>query len=327
MANQIMISSPRCPICKSNDWKVFAHKKYSNEVTPKEPYRRIRHEVLFDLWFTGASYVELKSIGCKTCGFFCYSPRPQKEDLDQKYAYINSHESGSKELYTPRASDRARAHDLYCYTRNMVKGKSAKIIDYGGGDGRLLREFVDAEHNCSVIDYVDKAIPGVAYAGRDPQDAPHSGHYDLVTCSHVIEHIADPLATLLELKALLVENGHIYIEVPSEIWTKAPPNIDPVTHINFFTTDSLRTLLSEAGLEVVNCQYHAFTRPNGRIGIAVKGVARNTSMSRNDPIVYKGLDEVERLLSTTLIDRILRIARHPRMLKNLLVRAEQPGKH
>jgi SAM-dependent methyltransferase len=313
-----MIASPPCPICHSNDWKVFARKDYVRRALPDNSYDAIRQDVLFDLWFAGAEEIRLQSIGCTRCGFFCYSPRPDEQDLAQKYAYINNHESGSKEIYTPRASDKARARDLFTYTQALLQTTPARIIDYGGGDGRLLGKFVEQGHDCSVIDFTNKTIPGVTYAGTDPLQV-QTGHYDLVTCSHVIEHIAEPVATLQHLKELLADSGHIYIEVPSEIWIKAPPKIDPVTHINFFTRDSLHTLMTKAGLDVVSCRYHAFTRPNGLIGIAVKGIARKPDTGQETRAhAYFGLREVERMLSTSLWDRFLRIARHPRMLRNLL---------
>ena len=49
----------------------------------------------------------------------------------------------------------------------------------------------------------------------DIMDIPRSKKYDIITAFHVIEHLSDPVSTLIELSKLLKNNGEIIIEVPS----------------------------------------------------------------------------------------------------------------
>ena len=59
---------------------------------PASAYQRLRCNVLFDVWFSGAREVELQSMYCRNCGSVAYSPRPDSQDLDAKYQYLKQHE-------------------------------------------------------------------------------------------------------------------------------------------------------------------------------------------------------------------------------------------
>ena len=109
-------------------------------------------------------------------------------------------------------------------------------LDFGGGDGKLLAPFVDAGHDCYLVDYNTEPLPGVKKLA-DTLDGVDDT-FDAIICSHVLEHVADPLGTLRDLRARLRPGGRIYAEVPSEVWRGIPIERDPVTHVNFFTVAS-----------------------------------------------------------------------------------------
>jgi len=80
----------------------------------------------------------------------------------------------------------------------------------------------------------------------------------------VLEHVADPLAFLKEIASNLRELGNLLIIVPNEmnplqrcIQGKGDWWVSPV-HVNYFTSDSLRTLLCKAGFIV---QHESATFP------------------------------------------------------------------
>ena len=86
--------------------------------------------------------------------------------------------------------------------------------------------------------------------------------YDLVHLSHVLEHLANPLAVLGRIRALLAPAGVLIIEVPNELenlyvrlrrasgWLRPYPVRS--THITFFTPQSLRRMLERAGFAVIH---------------------------------------------------------------------------
>ena len=315
-----MIDNPECAVCGATQWLTLAEHKYNrSRLVDNNPsgYQRARYRVLFDLWFTGKTDVTLTSLGCEHCGFVCFSPRPTIEDIDRKYHFLATDQDSQNEYGKDLPSDAIRARELYRFIRKHHGEISGQLIDFGGGKGRLLGEFIKRGTTCSIIDYQNEVTSGANYLGCDPSRLePHQA--EVVICSHVIEHLADPLSDLKSLSRLLDQNGVIYIEVPLEVWKKCPPKMDPVTHINFFTKQSMSSLIQQAGLQIVLCKYETFTRPNGKVGMAVKALAKPKHTTSEEETVFSGIDHTRKLLSPSLLKSAARMLRHPRLFKNLL---------
>ncbi len=99
-----------------------------------------------------------------------------------------------------------------------------------------------------------RAALGLPAAGR---------RFDLILFADVLEHVADPIAVLRRLLGYLAEDGHVVVSLPNvAAWTVRlgllagrfdyrPSGILDDSHLRFFTRDSARRLLEEAGLEVL----------------------------------------------------------------------------
>lgn len=125
--------------------------------------------------------------------------------------------------------------------------KKHRILDYGGGEGQLLLPFVDMGHECYLVDYSKKYFSGIIKFGDDILDIPEEEKFDIIICSHVLEHLVEPQTVLSQLRSHLSRNGFIYIEVPHQIWAGISCiGPDPTTHINFFTQKSLEYLLQKS---------------------------------------------------------------------------------
>src|SRR5262249_47690292 len=122
----------------------------------------------------------------------------------------------------------------------LPNDRFAQILDFGGGDGRLMREFFKRGHDCYLVDYREDTLPGVRRIGSTEADIPLNAKFDLIVCSQVVEHLANPKRVLSCLAEHLDTRGHLYIEVPLEVWRHAPLHEEPVTHVNFFTASSLQ---------------------------------------------------------------------------------------
>jgi len=308
---------PVCAVCGGSIWDTLVTKTYVREQIPPDPYNAVRHEVLFALWFPGDATVRLESILCMRCGFLCYRPRPEKADIDRKYQFIAEHEVSSYEFTAEKPSDSVRSRELYRALRKYLEPGPKSILDYGGGNGRLLGYFIKKGHYCAILELVDDTLPGVRYVGASIDDLADHQPFDILICSHVLEHLADPLSTMSALVKHIKRSGLIYVEVPSEIWHRPPPSLDPVTHINFFTTDSLEVLMQRAGIVVYDVCYATFTRPNGLKGIAVKAFGKPANSVEPREVEYPGTQLAYSLLKPTLYRRIKRILRHPRLLGNV----------
>jgi SAM-dependent methyltransferase len=218
-------------------------------------YQRERRSVLFERWFPGADEVSLTAIFCADCGFMSFAPRPERRDLDSKYEFLKELSgSASYPQFSSSAAtalDRSRAEWLFHAVHSCIDGQGKmRVLDYGGGDGRLMLPFVKLGHECFVLDYSDDQVAGVTRLGADLNELGADDRFDVIVASHVLEHLAQPRETLCELRHHLAPGGIMYCEVPSEILGGLWIDNDPVTHVNFFTLGSFKRLLQEADLAI-----------------------------------------------------------------------------
>jgi SAM-dependent methyltransferase len=286
-----MLKTFKCPICKKNHWKPIETYSYSKEDKKKykytkytsalrkfklivralliakprrhiisyrslSSYQKLRREVIFNVWFKNKTEIELKSIFCTTCGFTCYTPRPEDKDIAEKYEYLNQYKpvQGDQTIHDSyvKKMDRKRAARIYEQCAKYFTNEQLDILDYGGGDGKILIPFQDNHHKCHIIDYYNRPIEGMLKLGDDINNCQIEKKFDVIICSHVLEHVSDISGLIRKLKELLKPDGVIYAEVPQEIWAGLRIEADPVTHINFFTTNSFVNLFLSNGFNILD---------------------------------------------------------------------------
>jgi len=72
----------------------------------------------------------------------------------------------------------------------------------------------------------------------------------LVTFSHVLEHLADPVASLIRAHGALADEGRLAFEFPCFTDVDAmPPGVFMMEHLNYFTRRTTEQLLARAGFE------------------------------------------------------------------------------
>ncbi|BCV25495.1 glycosyltransferase [Gelria sp. Kuro-4] len=98
------------------------------------------------------------------------------------------------------------------------------------------------------------------------------GGFDVIVCADVLEHLVDPWSTLNQLTALLSDRGQVVISLPnfrnivelgfllSGSWSYTEAGIFDRTHLRFFTLDSAREMIENAGLEVYSTRFVADSR-------------------------------------------------------------------
>lgn len=139
--------------------------------------------------------------------------------------------------------------------------KAHKILDVGCSQGTLLQHLKRAykEVVLSGVDISSQAL-GIARS-RNPyikffrfdrtvpgflkQQHEHSGLFDLITYSEVLEPIADDSAAVRRLYDLTLANGYLIVMVPGGARSRFDAHIG---HLHHYTSASLRGLLLEAGI-------------------------------------------------------------------------------
>lgn len=309
----------KCPVCESRNWQDgerFIYAKQSNSaakpkkylprslramlvagprkiVGPSEPltkYQKLRREVLFDVWFPGKTEVGLVSQLCQICGFVCYAPRPTDRDIAEKYTYLKHSEpdQGGQSGHSKVAIklDAGRATRTYEACMPHATKKTLHVLDYGGGNGKLMVPFLENGHNCFLIDYNENPIEGIVKLSDDIQGYKGDQKFDVIVCSHVLEHVSDIQNLVGALRGLLAPEGVLFAEVPVDIWAGLWIERDPVTHINYFTKHSIQNLFLHNGYGILEAKQEVSNYGSGFKEIiwltAKKQVSESRSLLESD---------------------------------------------
>jgi 2-polyprenyl-3-methyl-5-hydroxy-6-metoxy-1,4-benzoquinol methylase len=148
-----------------------------------------------------------------------------------------------------------KAKPNYRIAKRLVASKDAgvsklRILDYGAGWGTFLLKWPKRLASCWCYDISTESVRQCLSAGRrfGREIASWTGigeQFDLVCCSHVLEHVPDDAALLRYLRSITQLGGIILLNVPiNEIW------VDP-KHARRYDRKSLREVIEGVGLTVI----------------------------------------------------------------------------
>ena len=162
-----------------------------------------------------------------------------------------------------------------------LEGKSA--LDVGCGAGLLAEPLARMGAKVTAVDAAPELIEAAkAHAAGQGLSIDYraigvellEAHYDLVTAMEVIEHVADPQAFVKDLAARLAPGGLMILSTPNRTaWSKLLTitlaegfgQIPKSTHDfeKFIDPDTMRGLLAQAGLEVIDFEGIAMSPTRG----------------------------------------------------------------
>ncbi len=199
----------------------------------------------------------LRSVACTGCGLIRTDPMPNAAELDAYYA------SAYRAAYQFALGRRPPRHHLNRSRREAVfradllapaLRPGARVLDFGAGSGEFLAAargrgcdatgiepgraygaYARAEHGARVLDRLDDLAPGESF--------------DVVTVHHVLEHLRDPVDTLVRLAGRLAPGGVLYAAVPNMAATGKPPHERfHFAHVHGFVRETLDRAARRAGL-------------------------------------------------------------------------------
>ena len=85
-------------------------------------------------------------------------------------------------------------------------------------------------------------------------DLPVALRFDVILIRHVLEHVPDPRAMLLEVQPLLKPNGELILALPSEPPFAAPDPKDIDHHLYSWNRQTIANLLTDCGYTVVEAR-------------------------------------------------------------------------
>lgn len=147
--------------------------------------------------------------------------------------------------------------------------RGARLLDFGCGNGRFMALAEEAGWECTGIDFDPEAVQiansnGLNVIQGGVPDLENMKGFDLVTMSHVIEHVHDPGAVVSACYNALNPNGMLWIETPN---IKAHGHIrfgrywrglECPRHLTIFTPNSLGQLFSACGFTQIRTSSRLF---------------------------------------------------------------------
>ena len=146
--------------------------------------------------------------------------------------------------------------------------KPASILDVGAAQGILGQLLTESKLTIDAIEpnpaWAEAAKPfyrSVIISTVEAANLPDNT-YDCIVCADVLEHLPDPLSTLKRLKQAAKPDATFIISLPNVAhlavrtmllfgrFPKMERGILDKTHLQFFTKDTAKDLLTHAGLRV-----------------------------------------------------------------------------
>ena len=139
--------------------------------------------------------------------------------------------------------------------------------------------YVDAGYNASGIDVSSFAAEKVRAQGlqaevHDLERQPLTGEYEILVALEVLEHLADPLSVLLQMKKVLTDGGRIVVSLPNEFHLLRRLEIlfgmkaigghnDP--HLRYFDRRLANRLFDDAALRILGQKSDSVVPPRYRL--------------------------------------------------------------
>ena len=213
-------------------------------------------------------------VQCSACTLVYLSPEPSAADL--KTLYVDSAQFDGN-TYTDTARIEAISNYMtQCLTRVLTFQQRAEdatiaLLEIGAGLAWMSRSAKslqplsrtiaqdvspEAKDKCPWVDsYIQEDISDRAITAGAP--------YNIISMTHVIEHLVDPVDVIKRCRGLLANNGIIFITAPHRPvgwreysrnilpWKKSSYNHVPA-HIQYFSEQSMQKLAAVCGYQVVH---------------------------------------------------------------------------
>lgn len=202
-------------------------------------------------------YSNLKILKCTNCGLVFLD---SFNHIDEIY-YENS-----KMLSEAKLSLDKWSKENYEQNDSRAKALTSSIInklvlDFGCGEGGFLNNIKPMVKACGGVEMskiLRKQIIDKYQIQVFPNIAAVQGQYDVMTMFHVIEHLPDPIAILIEMKENLKDDGMIYIETPNVndalLSLYENESFSNFTywgcHLYLYSKNTLSTMIKKAGFKI-----------------------------------------------------------------------------
>jgi transcription elongation factor Elf1 len=179
---------------------------------------------------------EFKIYKCANCGLEHTYPIPSLAQLKDFYSVYTDIRAAS-DVVRLNAKRNLKILEEFGYK------ESKTLLDFGTGDAELVDI---AGENCFGVDLKSASKPRVYTNLKDLSIK----NYDFISLWGVLEHLANPKETLLELSEYKKPNGIIAITTVDAEGV-IPYYYKPVEHLTYWTKNSFENLFEKAGIKLI----------------------------------------------------------------------------
>lgn len=209
----------------------------------------------------------IEILDCKTCGFVHVNPIPSIEELQEFYRH-DFYEK-DKPLSIPHKVEdepwlNLQYADRYDTFEQHLQTEHPRILDIGSGAGFFLKlgqkrgwQTLGLEPSAQAATFAREQDIEVIEDIFSENISRQLGLFDVVHASLVLEHVPDPKALILNAHKITKPGGLICVSTPNdynplqktlrEVENYEPWWICPKHHLNYFTPESLKTLIESCG--------------------------------------------------------------------------------
>jgi 2-polyprenyl-3-methyl-5-hydroxy-6-metoxy-1,4-benzoquinol methylase len=202
---------------------------------------------------------------CQACGLVYQSPRMTEEEAAAFYQaeYRHMYQGEEGPIARDFSTQAARAESLFGFVRPHISA-IASHLDIGCSTGLILLYF-EKQFECLSIGIE----PGEAYreyarqqgltvyTSLDEVEKSGKKRFSLISMSHVLEHLPDPLGYLVHLRETLLDpQGWLLLEVPN-LYSH---DSFETAHLVSYSSRTLTQTVEKAGFEIIKLERHGRPR-------------------------------------------------------------------
>jgi len=238
-----------CPICgNGEESKVFAEANFNLKELDQFAFASRKLP----------EYMHFRLIDCPTCDVVYANPTFSIQEIATAYEEADF---GSQE------EARFAAHTYGRFLTGIIPNLAdlEGALDIGTGDGAFLEVLLTKgftqvngiEPSKAPIRAAKKEIQPLIKKGLFNSRSYHKNTFSLVTCFQTLEHLADPMETVLGIYQILKEKGALFIvshnreALSARVLGRKSPIFD-IEHLQLFSFQSVKNLMEKAGFSHID---------------------------------------------------------------------------